>query len=181
MTRFRALSYLPLNRSGLVFLVVLPTLVGFDWGTKELARGLPLGAEVPVIPGWLSFVHAENPNAAFSMPVPLPMIVAFGVVALIALGIAVWRLPADARLRAAALGAIGAGALGNLVDRLGDGTVTDMVRMYTESPSLAPWLIAQFGTATWPIWNVADAALLSGVALWILRDATEPEGEPAEA
>ena len=160
------------------FLAVFPTLFGFDWGTKELARGLPIGANVPVVPGWFAWTHAENPDIAFSMPMPMPVIVGFGIVAVIGLLVTLWRLPSDARVQTVALAAVAAGALGNLVDRIGDGSVTDMVRVYTEHPTLAPWLVQQFGTATWPIFNVADAALLCGVALWILREATAREQGP---
>lgn len=160
------------------FVAVFPTLVGFDWGTKELARGLPPGGEVLVVPGWLSWIHAENPDIAFSMPMPLPIIVGFGILAMIGLAWTLWRLPSDARLQAIAIASIAAGALGNLADRIGDGSVTDFVRVYTEHPVLAPWLVSQFGTATWPIFNVADACLLGGVALWIGREATAREQEP---
>ena len=160
------------------FVLVLPALFGFDWGTKELTRAMPLGAEVPLVPGWLSWVHAENPHIAFSIPVPMAVIVAFGFLALGMLGWTLWKLPSDARLQAVALATMAAGALGNLVDRLVDGSVTDFVRVYTEHPALAPWLVQRFGTATWPIWNVADACLLCGVLLWTVAAALEREREP---
>lgn len=169
MTRFSKL---------VVFALVSPALVGFDWGTKELARALPLGAEVPVVPGLVSWVHAENPDIAFSIPMPMAVVVVFGFVALGMLAWTLWRLPSDARLHAAALGAMAAGAAGNLLDRLADGSVTDFVRVYTEHPALVPRLVDAFGTATWPIFNVADVALLAGVVLWALASAVEKEREP---
>jgi signal peptidase II len=161
------------------FGVTLPVLFGFDWCTKEAARSLPLGDEVSVLPGWLSWTHAENPYVAFSVPIPFAVIVLFGLVALVGLGVWAWRLPADARVQGVALGAIMAGAAGNLFDRLTDGTVTDMVRVYTTHPRLAPWLVDAFGTATWPIFNVADASLFCGVALSLLHSMFEREGEPS--
>ena len=162
------------------FLAVCPLLFGFDWCTKEAARSLPVGGEVQVVPGWMSFLHAENPDIAFSLPVPHGMILLFGFVALGVLAMTLWRLPATARVQAAALASITAGALGNLWDRLADGTVTDFVRVYTQSPSLAPWLIHSFGTASWPIFNVADASLLCGVALWVGHSALQKDVEPDE-
>src|SRR5687768_9340497 len=101
------------------FLATFPTLFGFDWGTKELARGLPVGGEITVVPGWVSWFHAENPYVAFSTPVPLPVIFAFGFVAIVGLLWTLWRLPADSRVHAVALGTLSAGALGNLADRFG--------------------------------------------------------------
>jgi signal peptidase II len=53
---------------------------------------------------------------------------------------------------------IAGGALGNLVDRIRDGAVTDFVR----------WRIHEH---RWPIFNVADAALLVGVALFVVERA----------
>lgn len=47
------------------------------------------------------------------------------------------------------------GALGNLVDRLRDGAVTDFVR----------WRINEH---RWPIFNVADAALVIGIMVLLL-------------
>ena len=160
------------------FVVVFPTLVGFDWGTKELARTLPVGGTVPVVDGWLSWTHAENPYVAFSQPVPLALIFGFGLVAVAGLFFTLWRLPADERVQATALSAIAAGAIGNLVDRVGDGAVTDFVHVHTEHAALVPWLVRTFGTASWPIFNVADVALVAGVVLWLVREAVAPVREP---
>ncbi len=153
------------------FLTLLPVLFGFDMATKRAVEGaLPVGGEIPLVAGALSIFHAQNPDVAFSMPVPLALVYAFGVVAVGLIGWTLLQLPGDSRVRASALAAIAGGALGNLVDRFGDGSVTDFVRVYTENPDLAPWLIQTFGTATWPIFNVADASLLGGVFLWISHD-----------
>lgn len=160
------------------FAVTLPLLFGFDWCTKEAARSLPIGRDVPVVPGWLAWTHAENPYVAFSVQVPFALIVAFALVALAGVAVWMWRMPADARVQAVAIAAIAAGAAGNLVDRLVDGTVTDFVRVYTIHPSLAPWLVRTFGTSVWPIFNVADASLFLGVALSVVHGLLEPDRTP---
>jgi signal peptidase II len=160
------------------FLAVCPMLFGFDWCTKEAARSLPVGGQVSVVPGWMAFQHAENPYIAFSIPIPLAVTVTFGLIAIGVLAFTLWALDPGARVQAVALGTITAGALGNWVDRLVDGSVTDFVRVYTDHPALAPWLIETFGTTSWPIFNVADACLLGGVALWLVHDLVrrDPEG-----
>jgi len=159
------------------FLLLCPLLVGFDFWSKEAARGLAMHETVQVIPGWFAFTHAENPYVAFSMPIPYAVIVAFAVVGVAVLVHHLWRLAPDARLQSAGLAMMTAGALGNLVDRLADGTVTDMFMLYTEHASLAPWLRATFGTSVWPIFNVADVALLAGVGAFLLGNATEAEDD----
>lgn len=167
---------------GFWFAVVLPGLLGFDFWTKDwvrdnLAEG---GAQLPLIPGWLSLWHAENPDIMFSLPVSPPVVFVGGALAMIVLAITWWQLPRGARLQSAALGAVAAGALGNLVDRIPDGTVTDMVRLYTDHPPLASWLMATVGTNTWPIFNVADVALLSGVGMWLLGDLLRCDPDPRD-
>jgi len=54
-----------------------------------------------------------------------------------------------------ALGLIGGGAIGNLVDRVVFGRVTDFI-------------VWKKGNAEWPAFNIADAALCIGVGLMLL-------------
>lgn len=139
-----------------VFAIVFLLTAGFDQGTKEWARTLPAGVPQPVIDGYWDWELAHNHGAAFSSftggtgtQVVLSLI---AVAALIALAVAAARTRPEERLRRVAYALIAGGALGNLIDRIRDGAVTDFVR----------WRIHD---AKWPIFNLADAALLIGVAL----------------
>jgi len=75
-----------------------------------------------------------------------------------------------------ALGLVGGGAIGNLVDRVMYGRVTDFI-------------VWKVGTHEWPAFNIADAALCIGVGLMLLDMAfasrsarkTEPRTPPAKA
>jgi signal peptidase II len=67
----------------------------------------------------------------------------------------VWLVRANSRLMALALGLIIGGALGNAVDRLAYGAVADFVLFHITTAS---W---QF---RWYVFNVADAAIVAGVA-----------------
>jgi signal peptidase II len=170
---------------GLVFAVLAPLLLGFDFASKHaVAAALPVGGEVSLVPGWISIFHSENPDIAFSVPVPLPLIALFGVAAVVAMVASLIALPRGARMQAAAIAALVAGALGNLLDRIGDGSVTDFVRLQAGEPRLAAWFVERFGTSTWPIFNVADVCILAGVLLWLAASATdeapaEPVADPA--
>lgn len=68
------------------------------------------------------------------------------------------------------IGLLLGGALGNFIDRLGDGRVTD-------------FLDVGIGTARWPTFNLADSFILIGVGLLLLLsfntklDGMPPEGE----
>jgi signal peptidase II len=150
----------------LIFLAILATSTGFDQASKEWAReSLPVGVPHEVIPGFWDWELAKNSGAAFSVVTPssdgsrTALHILFGVVAaiaLIALGIAASRTRPEERLRRTAYALIAGGALGNLIDRIAAGDVTDFVRWHWHGQM-------------WPIFNVADAALLIGVALLLVE------------
>jgi signal peptidase II len=67
--------------------------------------------------------------------------------------VAMLRKTADEqRWQTAALALVGGGAIGNVIDRVAFGKVTDFV-------------VWRYGTFEWPAFNVADAALVVGVAI----------------
>ena len=65
------------------------------------------------------------------------------------------------------LGLLVSCALGNGIDRLLFGSVTDFIRFYTDMPGLANWLVETFSMAEWPTFNIADVALGIGLVLFI--------------
>lgn len=126
--------------------------------------------EIEIIPGFFSLVHAQNTGAAGGLlndnPYRMWIFAAFTVVAVGVLLHMLWELPDDDRLQTFALGLIFSGAVGNAIDRVHKQSVTDFMRFYTESPSLKPWLIQKLGTAEYPSFNVADAAIVVGLLLF---------------
>jgi signal peptidase II len=81
---------------------------------------------------------------------------ALGAIAVYAL-----RLPPSARLPQIALAFVLGGAVGNLIDRLRHGYVTDFIHVY--------WKHHQ-----WPDFNVADSAITVGVCLLLLDMVRHP-------
>lgn len=147
------------RRASWFFWLAAILVVPLDQIAKMWIRStLPLGAELPVWPGWLHFTHALNHGAAWGVLSGrrwLLIIVTIAVIGFIAaLAREVW---ARGRVAAAALGLILGGALGNMIDRIGRGAVTDFIDLDT------PLRFLQ----TFPIFNIADAALTVGVALLI--------------
>ena len=69
--------------------------------------------------------------------------------------LAVWLRRAETRLVAVSLGAIAGGAIGNVLDRLRFGAVVDFIHVHV-------------GTWSWYVFNVADAAIVCGVAALVL-------------
>ena len=71
-------------------------------------------------------------------------------------------------LTGAALGAIAGGAVGNVIDRLRFGAVVDFI-------------LAHIGGWSWYVFNLADAAIVCGVAALLIasqvpRRASRPDG-----
>jgi signal peptidase II len=66
-----------------------------------------------------------------------------------------WLHRAESRLTAIALGAIAGGAVGNVIDRARFGAVVDFIR-------------AHVGVWSWPVFNLADAAIVCGVAALVI-------------
>lgn len=134
-----------------------------DQLTKQWARAA-LGPEGSgksraVIGKALSFRYAENPGIAFSMFRDLRggRFVLAGL-AVVALGMVIRYLkgtdPSQRRLHVA-LGLIAGGAVGNLIDRLIYARVVDFILVDLDVWPLDPW----------PVFNVADIALVVGVGL----------------
>jgi signal peptidase II len=147
------------KRRVVIFLAVLGLTLLADQGTKAWARTLPPGPQ-PVIAGYWDWDVAYNDGAAFSnfrgKTVVLSLI-AIGALAMI--GYTAVRAAPAQRLRRVALAIIAGGALGNLIDRLREGAVTDFVFWHVHDHR-------------WPVFNVADVALVIGVGLLMIEGVT---------
>ena len=85
-----------------------------------------------------------------------------GIAILVVLVLFLWLRRAESALVAAALGAIAGGAIGNIADRLRYGAVVDFIQAHAYG-----W--------SWYVFNVADAAIVCGVAALVL-DGLRPKG-----
>lgn len=102
---------------------------------------------------WLEFSYSQNPGIAFGLPLhgwPLLVINIALILALIAYSL--HSLDFRATSAKLATGLVLGGALGNLYDRLELGAVRDFLRI-----------------GIWPMFNLADTAIVVGVALLILH------------
>ena len=148
------------------WMAVAVAVMALDQGTKWLASAeLALGERIAVLP-FFSWVLWHNDGAAFSIMSGLGGWQRWFFVAL-ACGFSIFIVYELRRLKVGdwpqglAYGLILGGALGNMIDRLTSGYVVDFILFHYKS-----WYF--------PAFNVADAALTCGAALWILcmiRDA----------
>lgn len=121
-------------------------------------RFLPLHQPLEVIPGFLNFTHVQNTGVAFGMFAAngsgrgTLILTGLGIVALAVVGIYFWRTSTQDRLMLSSLALILGGAVGNLLDRIATGSVTDFIDAYV-------------GTYHWHTFNVADSAITIGICL----------------
>jgi signal peptidase II len=172
-----------LNPRNLGFTVSLGIGLALDQLTKwwVVANLEHVVDELQVVPGWFSFVHAQNTGAAFStMEGQRGLFLVFTVVALVVVGDLVRRQPREGWAIPAILGMILSGALGNGLDRLLQGHVTDFLKVYAGHEPLKSWFIERFHTNVWPIFNVADSLLLVGVFLFAAYWLVQRDGEVRE-
>ena len=140
---------------GVLALVVGVVLI-LDQVTKALVRAnLPFGASWSPFSGFLSFiriVHWQNTGAAFGMFQGGGVV--FGVLAMIvSLFIILYfpKIPQEFLVMRIALAMQMGGALGNLIDRIQFGPVTDFIAV-----------------GAFPVFNIADASITVGVAILLL-------------
>jgi signal peptidase II len=154
-----------------------------DQTTKHLVRAcMPLRDSIPILPGLFQLTHVTNRGALFGMMRDLPdpwRAAVFTSIPVLAIVLILWfqaRTPAGDGLAQAGLALVLAGAVGNLVDRLRFGQVTDFLDVFV-------------GEHHWPAFNVADASICVGVALLLLdltlhgprRAADRPAPDPSHA
>ncbi|MEM7048119.1 MAG: signal peptidase II [Acidobacteriota bacterium] len=158
--------------SKLAFLLITAAIVGLDRWTKGLIeRSFDLGESRTVISGFFDLTHVRNTGAAFGLFARPEagetswLLTGLGLVALGAIGTYFVLTPARARLLLASLALILGGAIGNLIDRLVSGAVTDFLDFYV-------------GSHHWPSFNVADSAITVGIALMVIDSfrSREPTG-----
>jgi len=127
------------------------TVLVLDQAVKAVVEGELVPGEQVDLLGPVGLTLAHNEGVAFGLAggSALPLIV-FAVLALGFVGFLLARNPAAPGMWVAA-GLVAGGALGNLVDRLRAGEVTDYVEI-----------------GSWPPFNLADVAITVGVAVFAL-------------
>jgi signal peptidase II len=138
-----------ISRAGLL----LAAILAVDQVTKALVRsGVDPGEENGVFPG-VQIVHVLNRGVAFGALSGKPIVMIIVLVALA--GLVTWFALHSTRVYVwIPTGMLLGGALGNIVDRVRDGAVTDFIKL-----------------PLWPAFNVADMAIVFGVLtlLWVLE------------
>jgi signal peptidase II len=162
-----------------VSLAIVAVWVALDqWLKAYVVANVPLNnynAPVDVIPGFLSFVHTLNLGAAWSLFSGNALILT--VVRVVVGGAIlyyVWQNAAKLpRIQVIAFSLIVGGAFGNAIDGAFRGHVVDMLLSHTLTAIYKPI----FGTV-YPIFNIADMGVVSGVILLLISSLFAPKPKP---
>jgi len=141
--------------------VIAAVIIAIDQATKYMVTSLmELGESIPVVNNFLYITYVRNPGAAFGM---LPYQTLFFVIitaVVVAFIIFYYRTLSEDHfwLRLGLALQLG-GAIGNLIDRLRGGYVIDFIN-FTVWP---------------PVFNIADSAIVVGIAIFIIAFWRDPE------
>jgi signal peptidase II len=142
--------------------LLVAAVVAVDQAAKALVRGdIAPGDANAVFPA-VQLVHVRNEGVAFGAFSGKPVVM---VIVLLALsGLIVWFVRhADRPLVWLPTGLLLGGALGNIIDRVRDGAVTDFIKL-----------------PAWPAFNIADMAITCGVlSLLFVLERRDEADDPA--
>lgn len=154
---------------------VATSIVVIDYLTKVWIRDtLRFGMTIPIIEDFFDLTHIHNPGAAFgilSETHPTFRSVFFVVVLVVAvsiLSIMLLKTPQHEKLKQVALSLIIGGAVGNAVNRIEFGYVTDFLSLHYATSFI------------FPAFNVADIAICVGAAFLLFFNRKQYQGRELE-
>jgi len=147
------------KRNTILFLVIAAVVLALDQLLKLLVVLLmEPGQSVTVIPGVLDITYSTNTGAAFGIMKGSGQVLFLVAMVVVVLTVAwfYYTRHQEGAWSFIALGMVIGGALGNLVDRLFRGKVIDFIDL--------GW---------WPVFNLADVAIVTGVIIFVVGTALE--------
>jgi signal peptidase II len=149
------------NARFVMWMVVVIVVVVADQLTKwAIVEWVPLYDKVP-LNAFINLTHQKNAGAAFSFLADAGgwqrwFFVALASIVSAVIAVWLWRIRNDGQtVLSAGLALVLGGAIGNLIDRILLGHVTDFIQVW-------------FGSWAFPSFNVADAGISVGAALLVI-------------
>jgi signal peptidase II len=157
-----------------LFLIACVVLLGDQVSKAWVIENIPLNSTYALIPPLRDFfllTHITNSGAAFGLFPQLSLVFTFVALIVSVVIVAYYRsIPTGQWLVRLSLGLQLGGAIGNLIDRLRFGAVTDLI--YT----------GIFPLVQFPVFNLADLAIVTGVGLLMFHLwRTTPKAEVSDA
>ena len=167
------------NTRFLAWLAVAAVVVIADQATKwAIVEWVALYEKIP-LNSFINLTHQRNTGAAFSFLADAGgwqrwFFIALGIVVSMVISVWLWRIQKERLVvLSAGLALVLGGAIGNLIDRMALGYVTDFIQVW-------------FGDWAFPSFNVADAGISVGAAFLIVdalffsgrEEATNGDSDP---
>ena len=152
----------PASARALHFLLALLIVLLDRWSKRAVAGRIAMYRQIQIIPGFFRLTHTENTGAAFSLFADSPshwktaMLIGFSMLAMVIVTILLWKQTRALTITGVALSLILGGAVGNLWDRVASGRVVDFLLFYVKRYE-------------WPVFNLADSAIVIGAGLLVLE------------
>lgn len=146
------------------FLAIVAAIIVLDLLTKSLAESFLAEKDITVIKNFFDLTLVWNKGAAFGVLAEAPLwirklvlVVASLIAAIATIFYAYVKRDKLSNLELVSLALIAGGALGNLYDRIFLGQVRDFLDFH----------IFQYH---WPAFNIADASITIGIALFVFNE-----------
>ncbi len=143
--------------------LIAALVVALDrWSKLSVAAHIRMYQHIQIIPGFFRLTHTENTGAAFSLFADSPahwktaLLIGFSCAAMVIVSVLLWKQTRAFTITGIALSLILGGALGNLWDRVAHGRVVDFLLVYVKQYQ-------------WPVFNLADSAIVIGASLLVLE------------
>ena len=131
-----------------ILILAVVVVILDQWSKYYVQSQMSLGMSIPVIPEIFHLTYILNPGAAFGILENQRFFFVVIAVAMIATVVYLYpRLPSKPLLLRLGIGLMVGGAVGNVIDRIKTGYVVDF-----------------FDFRIWPIFNIADIAIVVGVS-----------------
>jgi signal peptidase II len=149
---------------GMVWLIIIILLSSADQLIKAVIRtSLTAADQLAVIDGFFYIISRKNPGAAWSFLAETPwgiyVLASFSAILSVVMIIMIFKV-SNVKLKAC-LAIICGGSIGNLIDRIRDGSVTDFLDFH-------------FGAYIFPTFNLADMLIVCGTILLSLLIFLDP-------
>jgi signal peptidase II len=144
------------------YLLALVIVLVDRWTKRLVASHIAMYAHIQIIPGFFRLTHTENTGAAFSLFADSPshwktgLLIGFSMIAMVIVSVLLWKQARALTITGIALSLILGGAVGNLWDRVASGRVVDFLLFY-------------FRQYQWPVFNLADSAIVIGAGLLVIE------------
>lgn len=149
-----------MNRFPFKFLIITAIVFILDQASKIVVRKHMLNESIDVIGDFFRLTHVENAGAAFGMSIGSDVTnrIFFSITAVLLTIVLLFMFRSATHLcEKIAYSLIIGGALGNILDRLLFGSVTDFF----------DFKFFSFIMERWPIFNIADSAIVCGVTIML--------------